>query len=242
MHSPPSFNSALITGSFSGLGKALADRLEAQGIEVIRTGSAIHDLTDKESLDALIELIKEKTPDLLVNNAGVGLYGPTLSHAIEEEMDLLDVNIKAVTRLTLEFVKALMVAKKPGTILNISSAGAFFPYPNFNLYCASKAFVNHFSLALNSELKSQNIRVLCACPGQIATPFRIHASKGYYNKLDAGVMPVAKAVDHLLFQLKHQKPLYVFDWRTRFMIYIARLLPRPFLEKILLKGLKDRIP
>lgn len=238
MPQPTSFNKALITGGHSGLGKALGDFLEAQNIPVIRTSSETHDLTTQEGIQGVIDLIEKEKPDLIVNNAGIGLYGPTLSHPISEELSILKVNIEALTTLTLHGAQTMT----KGTILNISSAGAFFAYPTFNLYCASKAFVNSFSLALDRELKHTGIRVLCACPGQIATSFRTRAAKGHPQKTDRRTMTPEEAASHLWWQIQKGKPLHIFDWKTRWTVRLSKLFPRPLLEQILIDTLKSRYP
>lgn len=236
MRPKPSFSKALITGGHSGLGNALGDFLEAQHIPTIRTSSKTHDLTTDEGLSKVLDLISQESPDLIINNAGLGLYGPTLSHPIEDQMRILKVNVDALTKITLHGAKHM----QKGTILNISSAGGFFAYPTFNIYCASKAYVNHFSQALDKELKTQGVRILCACPGQIATEFRTRASKGHPQKKDRRTMSVETAVRHLWWQIQKKKNLYTFDWRTRWMVRLSKLIPRPLLEKWMIAALQDR--
>ncbi|NGX59103.1 MAG: Serine 3-dehydrogenase [Chlamydiae bacterium] len=240
MPSKPSFNLALVTGSTSGLGKAMADFLEEKGIQVIRTGSKQVNLADPSMRKKLLEEITEKKPDLIINNAGLGFYGLSVDLPIADQLTVVEVNCNALLEISLHAAKTLLKAGKGGTILNISSAGAFFAFPTFNAYCASKAFVNHFSLALDLELKEKGIRVLCACPGQIATNFRTRAAKGFPQKTDKRTISIEKAVQYLWKQIQKQKPLYIFDWKTRLMVWLTRLFPRALLNKALLKSLKDR--
>ena len=241
MQSKPSFKTALVTGSTSGLGKALADFLEEKGIEVIRTGSKDVDLSERPQRKKLLDEITEKKPDLIINNAGLSFYGFSVDLSIDEQLKILDVNCNALVEISLHSAKTLLEANKTGTILNISSAGAFYAFPTYNVYCASKAFVNSFSLALDAELKKDGIRVLCACPGQIATDFRNRAAKGHPQKPDRRTMPVELAVKHLWKQLERQKSLYIFDWKTKGMLWISRFIPRPILNETLQKSICDRI-
>lgn len=240
MPSNPSYKCALITGSFSGLGKGLADFLEAKGIEVIRTGSRDIDLSHPEERKKLLATISQKSPDLIVNNAGMGFYGPCLNLTIDEQLKMIELNCKALVEITLHAAFVLKQSDKQGTILNISSAAGFIPFPTFNVYSASKAFVTNFSLGLDSELKNEGIRVLCACPGPIATNFRTRAAKGHPQITDELTMTIETAALHLWKQLVQKRPLYIFDWRTRLVIFIARMTPRFFLNKILKKQLKSR--
>ncbi|MDN3506781.1 MAG: SDR family NAD(P)-dependent oxidoreductase [Simkaniaceae bacterium] len=230
---------ALISGSRSGLGKALGDLLETKGYTVLRHSSSEVDLTT--TCQPLIDLIEKEKPDILVNNAGIGFYGSSLDIPLEDHLKTIELNQNALVTLSLAFAKTCIAAKKPGTILNISSAAALLPFPYFNTYAASKAFVNQFSLALNTELKPHNIHVLCACPGQIATNFRYRAAKGHPQKPDRRTMSPETGAQHLYQQLLKKKPLYIFDWRTKALINIAKLLPQRLLQSTLKKSIKQRI-
>lgn len=236
----PSFKCALITGATSGLGQGLAHFLKEKGITVIGVGSSDYDLATPAGREGLMSLISERQPDLIVNCAGFGLYGEALAHTSQENLDLLEVNIMALTSLTLHGAKTLLANGKKGVILNISSAAAFLPFPLFALYAASKSYVNSFSQALDVELKPQGIRILCACPGQIDTHFRTRASKGHLQKKDRRTMPVEKAARHLWKQIEGQKSLLVFDWKTKLLIGASKLLPKRVLNYVLMRTLRGR--
>lgn len=238
------FKCALVTGATSGLGKALADFLEQKGIEVIRTGRTSDTLPIDLARDRtkLLEIISAKTPDLIVNNAGFGLYGNTIDLSTQEQLAMIEVNVNAVVEISIHAARELIKAGKKGTILNISSAAAFIPsFPHYNLYGSTKCFIKYFSQSLDAELRDQGIRVLCSCPGQIATSFRARAAKGHPQKTDRRTMPVEGAVEYLWKQIERGQRLMIFDWRTRLMIWASHLIPKSLLEKILKRDISSRI-
>jgi short-subunit dehydrogenase len=249
---------ALITGATSGLGKELVHQLSLQGVSLLLTGrdqdkletlsKELHvptiflaaDLSIANERQALIQLIKTHAPDLIINNAGYGLYGDALSTPTQEQIGMIDLNITALVEISLEAARALIKQGKRGTIMNISSASAFFPYPTFAIYAASKTFVNHFSEAFDEELTSHGIRVLTACPGSIQTSFRKRASHDFPQKKQTQAIPVHRAAQLILEQIEAQRRIKIIDWRYRLVVALARLLPRPLLMSLLKKQIADR--
>lgn len=252
----------LISGATSGLGRALSlafaklhvplilsarsliklEQLRAEidpehSVEII-----VCDLSNLAERSHLIEEIHRLKPDLLFNNAGFGLYGPALEHPISEQLDIAQVNALSPLQLTLETAKMLKKNNLKGTIVNISSAAAFFSFPEFAVYSASKAFVNQFSLALDRELSIDGIRVLTACPGQFRTAFRTRASKGHDLGNDHEGMEVDLVVDEILKQIADGSPIRIIDWKYRLGVRLAKaLVPRRWLENILRRSIHTRI-
>lgn len=182
---------AVITGASSGLGAEFARQLaphaetlvlvarRADALETVKNGLAsfkatilccVADLaTDAGRQEVLSFLDRESVrPSLLINNAGLGDYGPFASSAVEKTSMQIDLNITALTLLTHALLPRL---QKPGGVLNVSSLASTLPMPNLAVYAATKAYVTSFSEALAVELAPRNITVTCVCPGPTPTNF-----------------------------------------------------------------------
>lgn len=108
--------------------------------------------------------------DVLVNSAGIGLRGAATLLPVEDQIRIVDLNIRALSELTLHFLKG-MAARKRGGVLNLGSIASFTPGPGMAMYYASKGFVRSFSEALYTEMRPIGVTVTCACPGPVATEF-----------------------------------------------------------------------
>lgn len=185
---------ALITGASSGIGYELAQLFAADGYDLIliarqeqhlrraaaqlkqRFSSAISviakDLSDPDSAKALHSEVKSSgyTVDVLVNNAGVGYGGAFHNNTLDEELDVLQINVMSLVRLTHLFAVDF-AARRSGKILNVASLAAFQPGPYLANYYATKAYILAFSEALAHELRRFNITVTTLCPGTIKTDF-----------------------------------------------------------------------
>lgn len=186
-------NFVLITGATSGIGYQLArlfaadkynlvivarnpDELEMVATELRQDGIEVipiaKDLFRREEAFALCDEVTNKgiRIDILVNDAGQGVYGLFKDNEIRRELDIIDLNISSVVILTKHFVQG-MSARKSGKILNLASIAGTVPGPWQAVYHATKAFVLSFSEALHSELKEAGITVTALLPGITNTDF-----------------------------------------------------------------------
>lgn len=251
---------ALITGASSGIGEALARHLAAQGFSLILTGrnpealkrvgiecaqkvpveTFVADLSEPQGRALVVQAIETYAPDLVVNNAGFGIYGPAISHPIETHRKLIEVDILALTEITIAAAKYFEAHQKKGTIMNVSSAAAFQSFPYFSTYAAAKAYVVSFSRSMDYELAGKGIRVLVSCPGQVETAFSARASgKPVQVGPRAIVMTSAFAAEEIYWQIVKGKQLHTFDWKYRLMTALSPFIPE-FLRALLLKGIVSR--
>jgi short-subunit dehydrogenase len=190
---------ALITGASGGIGEAFAHLLAADDCDLIlvsRNESELNrvrgliaaklanreitvialDLADHQAGAKLEAELRERqlSPDVLINNAGYGIYGRTAELPIDEQIGIVDLNVRALTDLTLRMLPA-MIQRGKGGIINVASTAAFMPGPFMSLYHASKAFVLLFSEALAGELTGTGVAVTVLCPGPVPTGFQERA-------------------------------------------------------------------
>ncbi len=254
------FKLALITGATSGIGETLCYLLAEKGINLLITGRnqealerlqrelsvevTLHQADLLKEQDSLVTLIHKHRPDLIINNAGFGLYGPALEHSTDAQLEILNLNSQAVLRLTLEGARMMKENGIKGVVLNVSSVAAFFAFPNFAVYAASKAFVNSFSEAFDFEMQAYGIRVLSACPGQVATRFRTRAALGRDKETKRSSMTMTPefAAKEIVEQIEKNKPVHTFNWRYRLFRYLQFFVPKKFLLKRLSRGITTLLP
>ncbi|HEV8051310.1 MAG TPA: SDR family NAD(P)-dependent oxidoreductase [Parachlamydiaceae bacterium] len=250
------FSLAFVTGASSGIGAGICRLLARKGIPLLITGrdasrllalsdelkglvpveTVIADIADPEDCRLLTAKIHERVPDLIINNAGLGLYGKALNHATKDLQAIVDVNVSGLLQFTVEGAKALLSAGKKGVILNVSSASDLITFPGLAVYAASKAFVTQFSKSMDDEMKASGIRILVSCPGVVATDFRRRASGGAEDKPDKHAMDVPFAAGQVWNQILNGRQVHVFDWKTRILAFFARnILPQSLVSKILLR-------
>lgn len=181
---------ALITGASSGIGRDLARILSSQGHDLIlvarrkdrleqlkkelKTNVEIItlDLSSSYNCMKLYNKVKDDNVDILINNAGFGLYGEFIETNLDKELDMIDLNIKAVHTLTKVFLQDFEERNK-GYILNVASIAGFQPGPLMATYYATKAYVLHLTEAIAEELRRNKSKVYIGalCPGPVNTEF-----------------------------------------------------------------------
>jgi hypothetical protein len=182
---------ALVTGASAGIGVALArelaaagakliltarrsDRLEAFATELRAKGTEVRtivaDLNDPAGPEAIFNATADLKVDILINNAGLGQYGPAIEARLEQELSQVRVNCEAMVHLTRLFVPA-MVERRQGWVLIVSSVASYQPLPYFATYAATKVFDRFYSLALAEEVARSGVKVAALCPGSTESEF-----------------------------------------------------------------------
>lgn len=204
---------ALITGASGGIGAELArifaahkhrvvlvarqiDKLRLVSDGIIASGGALPiliacDLEQPDACDVIAQRLREADVEVeyVVNNAGFGLFGNAIQLDRNEQLHVLDVNVRALTDLSLRFSDSLI--RHRGGILNVGSIASFFPGPGMAVYYASKAYVLSFTEALHRELEPKGVRVTALCPGPVASGFQERA--GFAAGADSKVLDVSAA-------------------------------------------------
>ena len=191
---------ALITGATSGIGKKIAEKLSERGWELILTGRnekvlkdmqqqfgnteiITAELADRSEVMRVYEFCRDKNIDMLVNNAGYGLYGRFEDIDMEDELGLINVNIVAVHILTKLFLRDFK-KHDHGMILNVASSAGFMTGPLMASYYASKNYVVRLSMAIAEELRrdKSKVSITLLCPGPVDTNFNNRAGVSFSVK------------------------------------------------------------
>jgi uncharacterized protein len=247
---------ALVTGATAGLGAEFARQLAADGYDLVLVardrlrlmaaceslvavrGIAVETLpadltTDEGCTTVAARLADPSRPvDLLVNNAGIGTYQPFGKAPLELEERQLDLNIRAVLRLSHAAVRA-MAERGSGRILNISSVSAFVPRAGNATYAASKAWVSMFSEALSLQLRGTGVTVTAVCPGFTHTEFHERANADMSHVPERMWLEPADVVREALADGAAGKPVSVPSRRYKTLVGVARAMPRPALRAVM---------
>ncbi|MFD2673691.1 SDR family NAD(P)-dependent oxidoreductase [Marinicrinis sediminis] len=248
----------LITGASGGIGLELAREFAAAGHTLILTARSgqkleqakqeieqqygvpvalfVHDLAKPAEIEALWTSVQEAgwSVDILVNNAGYGLFGPFAETDLQDELNMIDLNVRSLTQLT-KLALQDMVKKGRGRILNVASTAAFQPGPLMAVYYATKAFVLSFSEALAKELEDHGITVTALCPGATATGFEERANLQGSGLLKSGVMD-ARTVARIGYDgTMRGKRVVIPGWRNRMLAQSVRFMPRKLVTTIVKK-------
>src|SRR5881392_2728464 len=245
-------NASLITGASSGIGEVFARKLAARGRNVllvarsedklitlcnelgrsnsVRAQYVALDLSKPESPARLFEEAEQRglVVDMLINNAGFGSMGEFSKLDLARELNMIDLNIKALVELTYRFLQPIL-ERKQGEIINVASTAAFQPVPFMATYAATKAFVLSFSEALWEENRSYGIEVMALCPGVTNTNF-FEASRMQRPPARTSQTP-DEVVDTALRALKRRKGSVISGWTNFMAVEAERVVPRKLILK-----------
>jgi len=252
----------VITGASSGIGAALAHVFSAHGHEVVlvaRREQALNAVAesiaakgrprptvlrlDVARVDAardIAEALARRSlePEIIVNNAGFGLLGTADKLDRAAQLAMIDVNVRALTELSLAFVESL--ERRKGGILNVASTAGFLPGPGMAVYYASKAYVVSFSQALHQELKPRGVRVTALCPGPVPTEFQARAGMAR-DFFPAFLVRSAEAVAEDAYRgLKQGRALVIPGLPNKLVPALAGILPQPILASLMRSILRGR--
>jgi short-subunit dehydrogenase len=247
---------ALVTGATAGLGAEFARQLAADGDDLVlvardrgrldsvaaelrqRYGREVEVISADLATDAGCAAVVARLADpehpieVLVNNAGLGTYRRFGDADIVDEERQLDLNVRAVLRLSHAAVRA-MTARGHGRIINVSSVSAFAPRGGNATYAASKAWVTLFSEALSVQLAGSAVTVTAICPGFTRTEFHERAKANMSHVPERMWLDVESVVAEGLADAAKGKPVSVPSRQYKVLVGAARSIPRPLLRRIM---------
>ena len=241
---------ALITGASSGIGEEFARQLAELGSDLIlaarRTerlaklalelktqfGTSVtcirSDLSQPNGAELLYQnaLLQGRPITCLINNAGVGNYGPFVEFPYDEHSTTLQVNLIAPTQLTYLITKHMLNHGQKSYITQVASIAAFQPVGFFSIYSASKGYLRTFSETLAFELRRSSIHVLCVCPGGTYTEFFEHSGQKITPTGRATMMTAKAVVRSSLQAMLSEKTVFVPGLINKIACFLPRLFPR----------------
>jgi short-subunit dehydrogenase len=239
---------ALITGASTGIGRALAllmadrhdlilvarnrEQLESLATECRQRGAKIaeawpYDLAEPDVPRHIFDRVKQHGwfVEFLVNNAGFGLHGPFPGADLAGQLAMLQVNCMALTALTGLFLPP-MLAENRGRILNVASTAAFQPGPLMAVYFASKAYVLHFSEAIDAEIGKSAVRVCALCPGATESEFRKRSGISDTALFRGGVASAEEVAQAGYAGMLRGQRLIIPGMKNRLLAFGVRFTPR----------------
>jgi short-subunit dehydrogenase len=241
----------LITGASAGIGAELArvfaehghelvlvarrdDRLAALAAEIAATGRTrptvlAIDLTQRNAVSRIAAELTSRglEPAIVVNDAGFGLAGSAAALSRDEQLAMIDLNVRALTELSLAFVESL--ARHRGGILNVASVAAFLPGPGMAVYYATKAYVLSFTEALHRELSSRGVKVTVLCPGPVPSEFQARAGMRLDRVQRRLSLPAERVAQIGYRGFMRGKRVVIAGIGNRIAVCLLRLIPNALL-------------
>lgn len=238
---------AVITGATSGIGKKMSEYLYEKGWNLVLTGrnrevlanlekkyngkaeTIALDMSNENDVYKLYDFCKEKDVDMIVNNAGFGIFGEFEKTDLKKEIELINVNVKAVHILTKLFLQKFC-KKNKGIILNVASSAGFLPGPLLSSYYASKNYVTSMTLAISEELrrKKSNVKICMLCPGPVDTEFNNRAGVVF------SVKPISAeyAAKYAINQALKGKTIIIPGTMVRLGVVFSKFVPKKLLCRV----------
>jgi len=245
----------LITGASSGIGRELARLFAGDGADLVLIARGENrlrelageleaqygaqaqvlpaDLGRPASPGEIAEALAQRhiQVDVLVNNAGFGAHGPIAEIGAERQLEMIEVNVAALTRLTALLLPG-MLQRRRGAILNVASTAAFQPGPYEAVYCATKAYVLSFTEALAEEVRGSGVRVCCLAPGATSTEFAARAGTLNTRLFRHGVMDAGRVARAGHDGMRRGRTLVIPGLRNRALAFSVRLAPRVLAARV----------
>ncbi len=243
---------AILTGASRGIGAGYARLLASQGYDLLlvsrnetRLTQLSHELETNHRIQAHVfsvdlaqphaahQLFVEgrryrHTPDMLINNAGFGLYGEFVSHPLPRIQEMFHLHVQTVVESIRLFLPG-MIERGSGTIINVASIAGMLPIPYFAEYAATKAFLLSFSEALAEEVHATGVHVQACCPGQTETDF--HSSAGFRPSSLLPIQTAAQVAYTSLAALPKKHPMVTIGWQGKLAALLTKWVPRTVLTK-----------
>lgn len=253
---------ALITGASSGIGRDIAKYLNELGYDVIITARSedklkelkdeldsrnmgkvdviISDLSKEEECTKLYNEVKAKykSIDLLVNNAGFGLFGEFSKSDLDRELSMVDTNIKGL-HILMKLFLVDMIKEDKGKILNVASVAGFMPGPLMSTYYATKAYVIRLSQAIREELKNEKskVQISVLCPGPVNTNFNKVANV----KFNASSLTSEKVAKYTIDKMLKGKFIIIPGFSIKCIRFLSKIIPDSVMAKACFKVQEKRV-
>ena len=240
---------AVITGASSGIGEEFVKQLDKnekfdeiwviarrlERLEQIKASVPVRpislDLTDPVSYDKYASLLEEHKPEIsvLVNASGFGYFRAFLDDPLENQLNMIDLNSKALTAMTYISLKYMKSGSK---IYNMGSMSSIQPVPYINVYASTKAYVLSFSRALNVELKHSGIKVMAVCPYWVQTEFFDTAINDDTVNNFGRIFTPEEVVTQALKDMQKGRDVSFCGLNTKLQRIGVKLLPHKLIMKI----------